>query len=195
MYDSKIIRDLFEKWGNESIEGDPEHLTMRWAVPWINHMVLDMHLPHEGFALDAGCGQGYEAIFMAKRGLRVTALDISNSLLHHTGQRAKAAGVSDSISLMQADIVEPFMHVQQDFDVCISLTGVISHTGDKHKEAIANLVGLVKNGGFIILGVQSYYGKIRQYLSMGMIDEAEWLASTRLTHTVSDSFYDYCFTA
>jgi hypothetical protein len=51
-----------------------------------------------------------------------------------------------------------------------------------------------KPGGLLIVGVQSYLGKIRQYLQEGRIGDAEHVAETRFTHTVSDTFEDYCFT-
>ena len=45
-----------------------------------------------------------------------------------------------------------------------------------------------------MVGVQSYLGKIRQYLGKGRIDDAYHIADTCFTHTVSETFEDYCFT-
>jgi len=194
MYHQEAIRELFEKWGHEEVEGDPGETISRWNVPHINHIILDRWLPSEGNALDAGCGRGVESVRMARRGLGVTAVDISTSLLQHAQQRAEKAGLLDRITFVQADITEPLPIPKDSFAVCIALTGVISHTGDRHRDAIANLVACVKPGGLIILGVDSYYGKIREYLSAGRLDDAEHVADTRFTHTVSDTFEDYCFT-
>ena len=194
MYDQEAIRELFEKWGHEEIEGDPGETLSRWAVPHINHIILDRWLPREGSALDAGCGRGVESVRMARRGLSVTALDISTSLLRHARQRAEKAGLLDRITLVQADITQPLPVPRDSFAVCIALTGVVSHTGDRHRDAIANLVACARPGGLIILGVDSYYGKIRQYLSEGRLDDAERVADTSFTHTVTDTFEDYCFT-
>ena len=194
MYDQDATRELFEKWGHEEIEGDPGETTSRWSVLLINHIILDRWLPREGSALDAGCGHGVESVRMARRGLSVTAVDISASLLRHARQRAQKAGLLDRITFVQVDITEPLPLPKESFDVCIALTGVISHTGDRHRDAIANLVACVRPGGLVVLGVASYYGKIREYLSTSRIDEAEHVADTGFTHTVSDTFEDYCFT-
>ena len=194
MYDQGAIRELFEKWGHEEIEGDPGEITSRWSVPHINHMILDRWLPGEGAALDAGCGGGIESVKMARRGLSVTALDISTSLLRHARQRAEKAGLLVRITFVQADVTEPLPVPKDSFDVCLALTGVVSHTGDRHRDSIANLVACAKPGGLVILGVGSYYGKIRDYLSWGRLDDAEHLADTRFSHTVSDTFEDYHFT-
>jgi len=193
MYNQKIVRDLFEKWGYEEIKGDPGETSSRWAIPHINHMILDRWLPREGCALDAGCGLGVEAVRMARRGLTVTAIDISMSLLRHAQRRAEIAGLKDRISFLRADITEPLPLPEGRFFACIAMTGVISHTGERHKNALSNLVTLVKPGGRIILGAQSYYGKIRQCLTEGRLDDAEHLAETCLTHTVDTTFEDYCF--
>lgn len=195
MYDQKVVRELFEKWGHDEVQGDPGETTSRWTVPHINHVILDQYLPNEGTALDAGCGLGIEIVRMARRGLNVTALDISASLLRHAKGRVEKADLLDQVTFVQADITEPLPLPADSFDVCVAMTGVVSHTGSRHRNAISNLVACVKPNGLIILGVDSYYGKIREYLDTGRIDEAEHVADTRYTHTVSDTFEDYCFTA
>lgn len=194
MYNPEVTRELFEKWGHEEIEDDPGEIVSRWTVPHINHMVLDRWLPNEGAALDAGCGRGVEVVRLARSGLSVAAVDISSSLLDHARRRAERAGLLDRITFVQADITEPLPLPKGSFAVCIALTGVVSHTGTRHPDAIANLVECVKPGGLMIVGVDSYYGKIREYLGRGQMDEAEHVADTRFTHTVSDTFEDYCFT-
>ena len=195
MYDASAVRSLFEKWGHDDIIGDPGTTLSRWSVIHVNHMILDRWMPAEGTVLDAGCGVGVEAVRMARRGLTVTALDISASLLQHARTRAEIAGVLQSISFVQADLTEPLPLPRDHFDMCDALTGVISHTGSRHRQALANLVACCKPGGLVLVGVDSYYGKIRQYLHEGRVEDAQHLADTRYTHTVSDTFEDYCFTA
>lgn len=194
MYNQKIVRELFEKWGHEEIVGDPGTTTSSWVVPHINHMILERWLPQEGTALDAGCGCGIESVKMARLGLKVTAIDISTSLLSHAQKRTERAGLGNAITFIQADITESLLLPYNHFDVCIALTGVISHTGSRHRDAIRNVVTCAKPGGLIIFGVDSYYGKIHQYLIMGLLDEAEHVADTKFTSTVSGTFEDYCFT-
>ena len=194
MYDASAVRELFEKWGHEQVVGDPGTTPSRWTVIHVNHMILDRWMPAQGTVLDAGCRLGIEAVRMARRGLAVTALDISASLLRHARSRAKMAGVLGHITFVQADITQPFPLPRDHFDMCVALTGVVSHTGSRHRDALAHLVTCCRPGGVVLLGVQSYYGKIRQYLREGRVEDAEHLADTHYTHTVSDTFEDYCFT-
>ncbi len=194
MYDASAVRELFEKWGHDEVVGDPGETLSRWTVIHVNHMILDRWMPAEGAVLDAGCGVGIEAVKMARAGLAVTALDISGSLLRHARTRAEMAGVLDRITFLQADLTEPLPLPQGHFAMCSALTGVVSHCGSRHREALANLVACCRPGGIVLVGVDSYYGKIRQYLHEGRVDDAQHLADTRYTHTVSDTFEDYCFT-
>jgi len=47
-----------------------------------------------GRALDVGCGEGADAIWLASRGWRVTALDVSRVALDRAGAHAEDAGVT-----------------------------------------------------------------------------------------------------
>jgi len=57
-----------------------------------------------GRALDAGCGAGAEAIWLAERGWRVTAADISSQALARAAARAAAAGVAELVDWVEADL-------------------------------------------------------------------------------------------
>jgi SAM-dependent methyltransferase len=55
-------------------------------------------------ALDAGCGTGAEAVWLAERGWQVTAVDISETALAKAADRAAEAGASDRVALVGADL-------------------------------------------------------------------------------------------
>lgn len=57
-----------------------------------------------GTALDAGCGGGAEAIWLASRGWQVTGADIAAAALAHAAARAKASGVAGQVTWAQADL-------------------------------------------------------------------------------------------
>ncbi|GAA4226740.1 class I SAM-dependent methyltransferase [Actinomadura meridiana] len=61
-----------------------------------------------GTALDLGCGEGGDAIWLARRGWGVTAADISGVALDRAAHHAKAAGVADRIEFQRHDLAASF---------------------------------------------------------------------------------------
>lgn len=71
------------RWDARWAEGDPfdpgrPSAVVRDADPW---------LPTDGWALDVACGTGRNALYLAERGLRVVAVDLSGRALRRLGRR------------------------------------------------------------------------------------------------------------
>jgi len=77
--------------------------------------------------LDYGCGQGEEAVYLAKMGAEVTAIDISPVGIELTKERARLNEVGDRVSamLMRCD---PTDFPSESFDV-IHGFGILHHIG------------------------------------------------------------------
>lgn len=61
-----------------------------------------------GRALDLGCGEGADAVWLAKRGWKVTAVDVSDVALARAAEHAQEAGVAEAIEWQQRDLVADF---------------------------------------------------------------------------------------
>lgn len=62
-----------------------------------------------GTALDLGCGEGADAVWLARQGWRVTAVDISGVALERAAAHAKAEGIADgAIDWQRHDLAETF---------------------------------------------------------------------------------------
>lgn len=57
-----------------------------------------------GRALDLGCGEGGDAVWLALRGWHVTGIDISTTALRRTIERATAAGVADRVTVRRREL-------------------------------------------------------------------------------------------
>lgn len=57
-----------------------------------------------GKALDLGCGEGADAIWLAQQGWHVTAVDVSRTALDRAATHARTAGVEDRIDWERHDL-------------------------------------------------------------------------------------------
>jgi 2-polyprenyl-3-methyl-5-hydroxy-6-metoxy-1,4-benzoquinol methylase len=69
------------------------------------HLVRETSSLVPGTALDAGCGEGKEAIWLAAQGWQVTAADISTAALSRASERATHSGAAaEQVQWVEADL-------------------------------------------------------------------------------------------
>lgn len=61
-----------------------------------------------GRALDLGCGEGADTLWLAEHGWQVLGVDISDTALSRAAAEAAVRGLSDSVRFLQADLSEAF---------------------------------------------------------------------------------------
>lgn len=72
------------------------------------HLVTEAGDLVPGTALDAGCGEGADAIWLASRGWRVTAVDFATTALRRAREHAETlgAGITSRIDWLQTDLTK-----------------------------------------------------------------------------------------
>ncbi len=103
---------------------------------------------HPGLALDLGCGEGADAVWLAQRGWRVTAVDVSAVALARASSHAEAAGVADRIIWERHDLDHSFP--AGSFDL---VTAHYLHSPLPARRAIAlqHAAGAVSIGGRLLV--------------------------------------------
>ncbi|GAA3754604.1 class I SAM-dependent methyltransferase [Salinactinospora qingdaonensis] len=61
-----------------------------------------------GSALDLGCGEGADAVWLARQGWQVTAVDISRAALERAARHAAEAGAAERIDYQRHDLAASF---------------------------------------------------------------------------------------
>jgi SAM-dependent methyltransferase len=100
-HDTGLVRD--EGFWNERYRSSP-HI---WSGKPNPQLVAEIANVVPARALDVGCGEGADAIWLAQLGWDVVAIDISSVALERAAEHAKAAGpgVSARIDWRQADVL------------------------------------------------------------------------------------------
>lgn len=98
-----------------------------------------------GRALDVGCGEGADAVWLARRGWAVTALDVSQVALDRAAAAAQQAEVDVRwvrAGLLDVDLGEPF-------DLVCAMYPALRRTGDTSTERA--LLAAVAPGGTLLV--------------------------------------------
>ena len=78
---------------------------------------LDPALPRSGRALEIASGEGQLVLWLARRGLRVTAVDISAVALGKLSARAAAEGLDGHVELIERDLDRGLPPLEPGFDL------------------------------------------------------------------------------
>jgi len=96
-------REDREAW-NERYAGS----TRVWSGQPNTELVAQLAGLTPGRALDLGCGEGADAVWLARSGWKVIAVDVSDVALERAAGHAADAGVADAVTWQRRDLVADF---------------------------------------------------------------------------------------
>jgi 2-polyprenyl-3-methyl-5-hydroxy-6-metoxy-1,4-benzoquinol methylase len=113
------------------------------------HLIAEVGDLRPGRALDAGCGHGSDALWLAARGWRVTAVDFSAKALQHARSTAEAMGpdIVERVDWVQADLAT-WTPRQNEYDLVVCL---YVHVAGPVEEMVQRLATGVARGGTLLL--------------------------------------------
>ncbi|MDT5101771.1 MAG: hypothetical protein QOC76_5508 [Mycobacterium sp.] len=101
-----------------------------------------------GRALDLGCGEGGDAVWLAERGWHVVAVDISDTALGRAREAADSRGVADRIEFVQLDLSDSFP--DGTFDL-VSSQFLHSTVPLDRTKILANAAATLRSGGLLVI--------------------------------------------
>ncbi|MGY1807866.1 FAD-dependent oxidoreductase [Blastococcus sp. SYSU D00669] len=158
-----------------------EHL---WSGKVNDVLVAEVAGLPPGRALDAGAGEGGDAVWLAERGWRVTALDLSQVALDRGARAAAERGLADRVDWRRTDLAEEPPEAGA-YDL---VTASFLHPpADVREKVVAGLAAAVAPGGTLLLvnhdpsdmalGIRvdarpEYFATAQQLADL--LDPAEW---------------------
>jgi SAM-dependent methyltransferase len=113
------------------------------------------YFPAPGWLVDLGCGTGRLLVPFARRGFRVLGVDLSEEMLHVTGEKAAAAGVT--VHRLKANVVEldGLRDLSFDYAACLfSTLGMVTGAAERRR-ALDHVYRLLRPGGRFVLHVHN----------------------------------------
>ena len=126
-------------------------LMYRWRAPWemgarseLVALVESGRLSPErlapGRAVDLGCGAGANAVFLAQAGFDVVGIDLSPVALGKARRASLAAGVSERVHLVRADLTARILPgVEGPFDLLVDY-GTLDDLVPTDRRAMASTI-------------------------------------------------------
>ncbi|MBM2840994.1 MAG: putative methyltransferase [Bacteroidetes bacterium] len=109
-----------------------------------------------GTALDAGCGTGFHSLLLARLGVTVTAVDLSEVMLEKL--RVHADGEGLSIATVRSSFQELQRTLETSFDGLFCMGNALAHllTVEDLRLALGNFSALLKPGGIFVFQVLNF---------------------------------------
>ena len=114
--------------------------------------------PKKGKVLDLGCGQGRDAIFLARLGYNVTGIDVSEVGINQMNLIGKKEGLN--LTGIVKDIYAYNDFDKYDFILLDSMFHFAKNDKEKEIGLIKKIVSKIKNEGLIIVCIQDTGDKV-----------------------------------
>ena len=140
--------------------------------------------------LDLGCGPGALALHLARRSCRVTAVDAAPAMLAQAGQRLRAAGLEEQVTLREVGVAELDTAFQAATFDAVTATLLFSELSpDERRFALAQAQRLLVTGGRLLLADEvlpdSAAGRVATALLRLPFALLAWLLTQNTTHRVA----------
>jgi 2-polyprenyl-3-methyl-5-hydroxy-6-metoxy-1,4-benzoquinol methylase len=137
----------------EDVVASPANKHMRSAV----REALEDLMRAGNRVLDVGAGTGVDAIWMARRGASVLAVDVASGMVDEMRRRASEAGTGERVAVRQLaveDLKELLPTHARRYDIILANFGALNLAGDPGRW-VAVVARLLKHDGHLVVNVMN----------------------------------------
>ncbi len=136
-----------------------------------------------GRALDVGCGEGADAIWLARRGWTVTAIDISAVALCRAREAAELAGAT--VDWVCGDALQPPFSTRSFDLVSMQYPALPKASG---AASVRALLATVRRGGLVLAVYHDLDDEQREHMKSRGMDPAHYVGADDLGRLLGDDF-------
>jgi cyclopropane-fatty-acyl-phospholipid synthase len=115
---------------------DPSMTLEQAQLAKLHHVCRKLELQADDNVVEAGCGWGGLALFMARHyGVKVTAYNISREQVAHARARAESEGLSDRVEY----VLDDYRNIRGEYDAFVSV-GMLEHVGKKDFTTLGQVI-------------------------------------------------------
>jgi SAM-dependent methyltransferase len=136
-----------------------------------------------GRALDVGCGEGADAIWLAQQGWTVTAIDISEVAVRRAEEAAERAGVT--VEWVCGDALQMPVPAGSFDLVSLQYPALPKAAGER---AVRVLLDAVRPGGLLLAVYHDLDDEHREHMKARGVDPADYVGADDLVPLLGDEF-------
>ena len=155
----------------------------RWSGRPNGRLLAEVGTLTPGLALDVGCGEGADAIWLARSGWTVTAIDISEVAVSRAREAAQRAGAA--VEWVRGDALQtPFAAGSFDL-VSLQYPALPKAAGEA---AVRALLETVRPGGLLVAVYHDLDDEHREHMKSHGTDPADYFDADDLARLLGDAF-------
>jgi SAM-dependent methyltransferase len=154
-----------------------------WSGRPNGRLVVEVGDLAPGRALDVGCGEGADAIWLAHRGWTVTALDVSEVALHRAREAAEREGVE--VDWVCGDALQSRFPAGTFDLMSMQYPALPKAAGDA---AVRTLLDSVRAGGLLLAVYHDLDDEHREHMKARGVDPADYFGADDLERLLGDTF-------
>jgi SAM-dependent methyltransferase len=160
-----------------------EHDGAKWSGRPNGRLVAEIADLTPGRALDVGCGEGADAIWLAWCGWTVTAIDISDVAVRRAREAAELAGAA--VEWVCADALQTAFPPRS-FDLVSMQYPALPKAADE--AAVRTLLDAVRPGGLLLAVYHDLDDEHREHMKSRGVDPADYVGADDLGRLLGDDF-------
>jgi 2-polyprenyl-3-methyl-5-hydroxy-6-metoxy-1,4-benzoquinol methylase len=160
-----------------------EHDRAKWSGQPNGRLVAEAAGLRPGRALDVGCGEGADAIWLASRGWNVTAIDVSEVAISRARAAAERAGAT--VHWVSGDALQTAFSPCSFDLVSLQYPALPNAAGE---EPIRTLLETVRPGGIMLAVYHELNDEHREHMKARGVDPADYVGAEDLAELLGELF-------